>query len=224
MNKILVIVAHADDEAIGCGGTLLKHRDAGDEIQIIFMTNGVGARENPSIKEEEIRQTAKEKSCQQIRVMASHQFDYPDNAMDQVALIEVVKSIENVISNYHPNIIYTHHGGDLNIDHQIVHQAVLTACRPQPSSSIRKILTFEVNSSTEWASNSIGTNFSPNYYVNISHQSTEKQDLLKHYIDEMHPYPHSRSIQAIINLNQARGNHIGVAVAEAFMLLRELVI
>jgi len=222
-NKVLVVVAHSDDEAIGCGGTLLKHRDAGDEIQIIFMTNGIGARSDADENEEQIRQTAKENSCQQLGVSIEHSFDFPDNGMDQIALIDIVKPIESIISHYQPNIIYTHHGGDLNIDHRIVHQAVITACRPQPTCSIEKILAFEVSSSTEWSSESIGGHFLPTYYSDISTVIDDKKALLCHYEHEMRPYPHSRSIEAILNLNKLRGNHMGLHAAEAFMLIREII-
>ncbi|NQY62769.1 MAG: PIG-L family deacetylase [Alteromonadaceae bacterium] len=229
-NKILVVVAHADDEVIGCGGTLLKHRDAGDEIQIIYMTDGVGARNESNTNtataknsEKEIRLTSQINACEQLAMSKFHNFDFPDNRMDQVALIDVTQAIESVINNYPANIIYTHHGGDLNVDHRIVHQAVMTACRPQPMCSIEKILAFEVNSSTEWPSASMSTPFYANYFVDISNYQAEKQLLLQHYRQEIKPSPHSRSLQAIAHLNHARGNHVGIESAEAFTLIRQIV-
>jgi len=226
MNKILVIVAHADDEAIGCGGTLLKHRDNGDIIQIIYMTNGVSARSTlTDVKEQaeiDNRLNSQQQVCQNLTVDKYHNYDFPDNKMDQVPLIDVTQAIEKIINCFQPNIIYTHHGGDLNIDHRIVHQAVLTACRPQPNSSINCILTFEVNSSTEWSSNSIGDDFTPNYFVDISNVANEKNHLLTYYQQEMRDFPHSRSIKAINVLNQWRGNQVGIKRAEAFMLIRML--
>lgn len=231
-NKVLVIAAHADDETIGCGGTLLKHRDAGDEIQIIFMTNGVDARVNSTqtcskvntalIKSEQQRLQCQQAVCKTLKVNQYYNFDFPDNRMDQVALIDVAQKIEPILSAYRPTIIYTHHGGDLNVDHRIVHQATLTACRPQPNSSVKTILTFEVNSSTEWSSSSIGDSFLPNYFVDISQYQKEKELLLGHYQDEIKQYPHSRSIKAITYLNNTRGTHVGVESAEAFVLVRQL--
>jgi len=231
-NKILVIVAHADDETIGCGGTLLKHRDAGDEIKIIFMTDGVGARTSPLkpndvanskvTKEVEHRLRCQKMVCGILKVSQYYNYDFPDNRMDQVALIDVAQKIEPILSAYRPTIIYTHHGGDLNVDHRIVHQATITACRPQPNSPIKTILTFEVNSSSEWSSASIGDNFTPNYFVDISQHQEKKQQLLHHYQGEMQPFPHSRSTEAIRYLNNTRGSHIGVESAEAFMLIRKL--
>ncbi len=224
--KILVIVAHADDEAIGCGGTLIKHNDNGDEIRIIYMTDGVGARSNNIIDKETLvrqkRLSAQQQACQQLNVSKYYNFDFPDNRMDQVDLIEVTQVIESIINEFKPTVIYTHHGGDLNIDHRIVHQAVLTACRPQPNSSVKQILSFEVNSSTEWASTSMSSPFLPNYFVDISKYQEEKQQLLEKYQEEMKPYPHSRSIKAINYLNKVRGSAVGVGSAEAFMLIRAI--
>ncbi len=227
MNKVLVIVAHADDEAIGCGGTLLKHSDNGDKIQIIYMTNGISAR-NTLIQEKEQKEinkrlNAQQQACQLLNTDKFYNYDFPDNQMDQVPLINVTQAIEKVIDDFQPNMIYTHHGGDLNIDHRIVHQAVMTACRPQPNSTITTILTFEVNSSTEWSSTSIGDYFMPNYFIDISQLQTRKQQLLAYYQPEMRDFPHSRSIKAINILNQWRGNQVGLERAEAFMLIRKIV-
>ena len=222
-NNVLVVIAHADDEAIGCGGTLIKHRDAGDEVRIIFMTDGVSARTEVEQLHARERLNAQQKCCQQLGITNFYNFDFPDNKMDSVALIDVIKCIEKVINSYDANIIYTHHGGDLNIDHQVVHRAVITAARPLPNSSVNKILTFEVNSSTEWSNENIGRNFIPNYFIDISKELPEKESLLVHYQEEMHPYPHSRSIKAIINRNKVRGSDLGVQAAEAFTLIRSLI-
>tara|TARA_R110002012_G_scaffold242832_1_gene417312 strand:- start:13278 stop:13961 length:684 start_codon:yes stop_codon:yes gene_type:complete len=222
-NKVLVVIAHADDEAIGCGGTLIKHRNAGDEVRIIFMTNGVSARNNTKERQIQKRLKAQENCCRQLNIVDYYNFDFPDNKMDSVALIEVIKCIEEVIENYPTNIVYTHHGGDLNIDHQVVHRAVITAARPTPSSTVNKILTFEVNSSTEWSNENIGSNFTPTYFVDISQELKEKETLLAHYEEEMLPYPHSRSITAILNSNKVRGSSVGLPAAEAFTLIRALV-
>jgi len=225
-DKILVIVAHADDEAIGCGGTLLKHTNNGDDIRIVYMTDGVGAREKNTNTQDnsasQKRLSAQQQACKQLSVDKYYNFDFPDNRMDQIALIDITQKIEPIINEFLPTIIYTHHGGDLNIDHRKVHQAVLTACRPQPNSSINEILTFEVNSSTEWASTSMSSPFLPNYFVDISEYQNEKQKLLEKYQQEMKPYPHTRSIEAISYLNKVRGSSIGVESAEAFMLIRAI--
>jgi LmbE family N-acetylglucosaminyl deacetylase len=130
--------------------------------------------------------------------------------------------IEPIIDEFQPTIVYTHHGGDLNVDHRIVHQAVLTACRPQPNACVKKILSFEVNSSTEWASTSMSSPFLPNYFIDISQYQGGKQQLLERYQQEMKHYPHTRSVEAISYLNKVRGSAMGIESAEAFMLIRAI--
>jgi LmbE family N-acetylglucosaminyl deacetylase len=130
-----------------------------------------------------------------------------------------VKPIEYTIEKYHPEIVYTHHIGDLNIDHQITHRAVLTACRPQPGFCVKEIYAFEVMSSTEWFHSTMAL-FSPNLFVNISDYWKVKENLLHAYSSEMHPPPHSRSIESLKNLARHRGSCVGVDFAEAFMVVR----
>lgn len=223
MKTILVVAAHADDEALGCGGTLIKHQAAGDQIVIITMTDGVSSRRTNSQQNAcQQRKQASEQAAKFIGAKQRFIFDLPDNAMDSVPLILIVQKIEPLIDEIKPNIIYTHHSGDLNIDHQRVHQAVMTACRPQPGLPLPKLLSFEVNSSTEWQSVTIDPPFRPNYFVDISEHIKQKQALLNIYAKEMRPTPHSRSIDAVTALARVRGTTVGVQYAEAFMLLREV--
>ena len=220
MNKILVVAAHPDDEALGCSGAMLKHVTLGDEVHLLFMTNGVGARK-PVKSEIESRKKASEESAKLIGIKTINQMNFPDNMMDSIPLLEIIKKIEKIINEIQPNIIYTHHIGDLNIDHQLTHKAVITACRPQPSFYVKKIFNFEVLSSTEWQS-SQKNNFIPNYYVDISKHIEKKREILKIYNFEMRNEPHSRSIENTIRLNALRGNTVGVSFAEAFILFREI--
>ncbi len=222
MNKtILAIVAHPDDEVIGCGGTLAKHKADNDNIHIIYMTDGVSARVNAEVNDASCRNVMANKVGAYLNAK-QYYFNYPDNKMDEVALIDIVQSIESLLTTISPDIIYTHHVGDLNIDHQIVHRAVITANRPQPRSKVATIYTFEVNSSTEWAIRSNSNLFTPTSFINITEHLDDKRALLGIYSEEMRPYPHSRSIEAIFALATVRGTSIGVNYAEAFMLIREL--
>lgn len=176
MSKIvLVVAAHADDEVLGCGGTIAKHATSGDKVYVVFMTNGVGSR-NAKIDEIKHRKKASEEAAKILGVSLTKQFDFPDNKMDTVALLDVIQSIEDVISKLQPEIIYTHHIGDLNIDHQITHKAVMTACRPQPDCCVKEIYSFEVPSSTEWQTLGYST-FIPNAYIDISEQAEIKKML-----------------------------------------------
>lgn len=221
MKKVLVVAAHTDDEALGCGGTIAKHVASGDEVSAIFMTNGIGSRGENA--EESSRRSLRAQNASNIlgyRILEC--FEYPDNQMDSVPLLEVVKSIEYWVNDFRPNTIYTHHPFDLNVDHRIVHDAVLTACRPQPASFVEEVFTFEVLSSTEWQ-NPLHANFAPNVFVDIGLHLQTKLLALEAYESEMRDYPHSRSLQHIRSLAAHRGNSVGVEYAESFMQVRRII-
>ena len=141
--------------------------------------------------------------------------------MDSIDLLYVIKTIENYIEKIKPDVVVTHHSGDLNIDHQIVHKAVMTACRPQPGCTVKRILSFEVPSSTEWQSTTINNSFIPNWFEDISDTLNLKLKALEAYKSEMREWPHARSIKAIEHLAKWRGATVGFEAAEAFMLIRE---
>jgi LmbE family N-acetylglucosaminyl deacetylase len=221
MNSILVIVAHADDETLGCGGTIAKHVANGDEVKIIFMTNGVGSRIDHCDSDTAVRASS---LCQAMSVLGVNDyqcFNFPDNQMDSVALLTIVKVIEDIITKLQPGIIYTHFAHDLNIDHRITHQAVMTACRPIKGSSVKKILSFEVLSSSEWNSTSSAT-FNPQYIVDINSYWQKKEQALQCYQEELRDFPHSRSLKCIEALATLRGATHGFFKAEAFQVERIL--
>jgi LmbE family N-acetylglucosaminyl deacetylase len=148
--------------------------------------------------------------------------DFPDNRFDSLSILDVAKAIEIELSIYKPDIVYTHHLGDLNIDHQITHKAVLTACRPFPEQSVKTIISFEVPSSTEWQS-SVDTNvFVPNCFKSISTTIEKKLQSLAAYSSEMREWPHARSIIAVEHLASWRGASAGLDVAEAFIVIRDI--
>ncbi|MEC7276619.1 MAG: PIG-L family deacetylase [Bdellovibrionota bacterium] len=213
--KVLVVAAHSDDEMLGCGGTILKHVSQGDDVKIIFLTDGVGARKGDD-SEKEKRESSTEKVMQKIGVEDYVCLDFPDNKLDSVALLEIVQGIEKKTKGYSPEVIYTHFYGDLNIDHQIVNRAVKTAFRPLPGCTVKKILSFEVVSSTEWGMNT----FEPSYFVDVSEFQSKKMDALKLYDSEMRAEPHARSYENVLNLMKFRGNSIGLSFAEAFVVER----
>ena len=220
MKSVLVVVAHPDDEALGCSGTLAKHVESGDDVSIVFMTDGIGAR-NPTSSGVIARSVAAEKACELIGFTTVKYNSFPDNNMDSISFLEVIKCIEESISSLQPEIIYTHHRGDLNLDHQITHRAVLTACRPEPGHPVKEIYTFETLSSTEWQTPGY-LPFTPNYFVDISGQMVTKRKVLEIYNGEIRSPPHSRSIENAIRLAEIRGNSIGVDFAEAYQVVRVL--
>ena len=228
MKTILVIAAHPDDEVLGCGGSIAKHVHDGDEVHVLILAEGMTSRDDTRDRK------GREKDITKLKDMANEAhkilgtsstklLDFPDNRMDSVDLLDVIKVIENEINEINPEIIYTHHSNDLNVDHRITHQAVFTACRPKPGAMVKKIYCFEVPSSSEWQDPLEGFQFMPNTFVNISNTLEKKLAALKAYESEMKPWPHSRSIQAIEYLARLRGASAGFEAAEAFSLSRNLV-
>ena len=212
---ILVVAAHSDDEVLGCGGTLLKHVSRGDEVHVMFLTNGVGARGSDD------GANARSTACKNVMTKAGftsfRQLDYPDNQLDKIALLEIVKVVEVAIDEINPTIIYTHFKGDLNIDHRICSAAVSTACRPLPKTGHFQIFAFEVLSSTEW---STSDNFKPSHFVNIEEFLDAKLSLMRLYEDEIRSFPHPRSLEAIDALAKWRGLTSGFLAAEAFVSMQ----
>lgn len=214
------MVAHPDDEVLGAGGTLARHASRGDEVHIAFLTDGVGARSDDQDAASR-RAAAAARAASLLGAHAPRFLGFPDNRLDSVALLDVIKSIKSVVAGVAPHTIYTHHAGDLNIDHVICHRAVMTACRALPISSVRRILAMEIPSSTEWALEAAGA-FTPNYFVEISATRTAKQRAVAAYAEEMRDFPHPRSVEAIAALEHWRGASAGLPCAEAFMMLRHI--
>ena len=216
-----MVAAHTDDEALGCGGTIARHVADGDTVYVVFMADGVSSRLSATSAEHELRSAAAENARKILGIHKNFYLNFPDNKMDSLPLLDIVQKLEAVISKLQPEVIYTHHGGDLNIDHRITHQAVITACRPTPESSIREIYAFEVMSSTEW-NHSASCHFIPNTFVNISDYWNQKQKALEAYQLEMRPTPHSRSIEHLEALAEHRGHSIGLKYAESFALVMKI--
>ena len=226
-NTILVVVAHPDDEVFGCSGSMAKWIQAGDDVHVLILAEGATSRDKTSdrdARKSELSQLAKSarEAGDILGVKTVTLFDFPDNRMDSVDLLDVVKEVEQFILKLQPNVVVTHNGGDLNIDHQIVHQAVITACRPQPGHPVKRILSFEVPSSTEWQAPTAENAFCPNWFEDISETMELKLKALCAYKLEMREWPHPRSLKAVEHLARWRGSSIGFEAAEAFMLVRHV--
>lgn len=220
-NTVLVVAAHADDEVLGCGGSLAKHVAAGDKVHVVFVADGVTSRSGAGQEEMVRRQQATENARKILGINSTTFLGLPDNRLDSLALLDIVQPIESIVAKLSPEIIYTHHSGDLNVDHRVVHQAVMTACRPLPGCPVREILAFEVMSSTEWSGAGL-LPFTPNLFVDISRHMQAKMRALEAYALEMRAVPHSRSVAHLRHLAQHRGSCIGVETAEAYMVMRVL--
>jgi len=218
---VLVVAAHPDDEMLGCGGSMIRHVLDGDMVYVAFASDGHTSRNDGDSHLTSLsRNKLAEQVCLSIGAAPPFFLGFADNKMDQVPLINVVKPVEQLIDKLMPTIIYTHHAHDLNIDHRLTHQAVMTAARPLPSSQIREIYSFETLSSTEWNTPSPANAFAPNFFVDITATFELKIKAMKYYQSEMRKYPHSRSIKALESLAIVRGASVGVRYAEAFVVNR----
>lgn len=222
--KILVVAAHPDDEILGCGGTMAAHSRTGDEVYVLILGEGITSRDESRDQEKRGKEIDSlkmniETANRIVGTKESFVFDFPDNRFDSMSLLDIIKVIEKVKNDIRPDIIYTHHQGDLNVDHQIVCRAVLTACRPLKDESVKEIYSFEVLSSTEWASDN-SKYFMPNFFINIKDTIEKKTQAMKAYTTEIRDFPHPRSVKAIETLACNRGISVGLEFAEAFMLVR----
>jgi LmbE family N-acetylglucosaminyl deacetylase len=224
-NRILVVAAHPDDEVLGCGAVIAKHVARGSQVYVLILGQGITSRFSRLTEASKkgiasLRRQAK-RAAQILGVKKIYFADFPDNSFDSVALLKIIKVIENIKKEVKPSIIYTHYRGDLNIDHRITFQAVLTATRPLPGESVKEIYSFEIPSSTEWGSQPKEV-FIPNVYIDIAQTIGKKIEAFKIYTDELRQWPHPRSIKGVGVLSQKRGAEAGLNYAEAFILIRSI--
>jgi len=227
VQNVLVVAAHPDDEILGCGGTIAKHVKNGDIVNVVILVEGVTSRDKNrdiSNRNEELSRLGDiaKKANGFLGVDSLNLHDFPDNRLDSLDRLDLIKKVEEFIKKFNPQIVYTHHCGDVNIDHRRIHEAVVTACRPIPNHCVKRLLFFEVASSTEWQTSYFVSSFVPNYFVDISNFLDLKLKALEIYKCEMRDYPHARSIEALKYLAKWRGVSVGVKAAEAFILGREI--
>jgi N-acetylglucosamine malate deacetylase 1 len=222
--RVAAIVAHPDDEVLGCGGTLRRHVLAGDAVSVVILADGETSRETvgEAAASIERRSTAAQQAAGILGVGNVQMHSLPDNRLDRETLLDIVKIVERHIGEIRPDIVYTHHAGDLNVDHRRVHEAVATACRPQLGHPVETLLFFEIASSTEWQPPHSAPPFLPNWFVDISATLATKLEALTAYGHEMRDWPHPRSYRGVEHLARWRGAIAGCDAAEAFMLGRKI--
>jgi LmbE family N-acetylglucosaminyl deacetylase len=222
--RIAVIAAHPDDDVLGCGGTISKYATSGHEVKSLFFTNGVGARFQKSSKEvnesSDIRLKDMARSHLIMGVENYKSLTFPDNQLDTIPLLDLVREIEEFLVSFKPTIVLTHTIKDLNIDHQRISAAVTTACRPIMKHTPHTILFFEIPSSTNWQLDSAQPAFDPRFYVDISETVETKISALESYTSEIQEFPHPRSEVYLRALAQVRGAACGIKYAEGFEIGR----
>lgn len=223
--NILVVAAHPDDEILGVGGTIAKHIAAGDTVDVLILGEGQTSRfarredAGAEILEELHADTLRAAAVLGIRHVSFENF--PDNRFDSVPLLEIVKAVEAKTDELQPRIVYTHHGGDLNVDHQRTFQAVLTATRPMEDQPVKEIYAFETVSSTEWNFAYGDTAFTPNVFVKLTErQFAAKLEAMEAYRTELREYPHPRSLKMLEASANRWGGVSGARFVEAFETVR----
>ena len=212
---VLVIAPHALDEVLGCGGTMALESEAGRKVHVLVLC-GDGSGLDGKRREAAMRAAA-------ILGSEPPRFaGFPENRSDTVGIGEFIAAIEHAVKETAPSAVLVSHGGNLNIDHQTAFRAAATALRPMPDASVREFYAYEISSSTDWAPPGFGEPFRPSRYVDISSTMARKMAALKEYAFDMREEPHARSFAAIENLARRRGASVGLAAAEASMVLRQI--
>ncbi|MEP6644680.1 MAG: PIG-L deacetylase family protein [Acidobacteriaceae bacterium] len=224
--RVLVIAAHPDDEVLGCGGTMARLAHDGHAVHIAIIAEGITSRHSDrgAANAGDLARLHQQAHAAATTVGAKDVvlFKLPDNRLDTIPLLDVTKLVEELIQKLQPEVIYTHHPGDLNIDHGVVHRAVLTATRPLAGQCVRQVYAFEVPSSTEWAFQNVEPAFRANVFVDISATLDAKIAALACYESEVRKFPHPRSPEALRAIATRWGSVSGCEAAEAFELIRSI--
>ena len=225
-DRILVVAAHPDDEVLGCGATAARLSAEGHEVYIAILGEGITSRyADRGEADPALIAALKDRSQRAADRVGARQlfmFDLPDNRFDSLPLLDVVKIVEHLVTDLQPAVIYTHSGGDLNIDHVVLHRAVLTATRPLQGTPVRSIYAFEVPSSSDWTFGQFAPTFRPNVFVDVEATLEAKVDAMEVYDSERRVFPHPRSPEALRATARRWGSVVGTGAAEAFELIRSI--
>jgi len=224
--NVLVIAAHPDDEVLGCGGTIARLAAEGLKVFIAILGEGMTSRYQSREQADQEHVGALHARSRQVAALlgARDLFMYglPDNRFDTIALLDSIKIIEGLIDQIQPGVVYTQHGGDLNVDHAVVYRATLTATRPTAGCAVKELYAYEVPSATEWAFGQFAPAFHPNVFVDISSTLELKIQAMQSYESEARPFPHPRSPEALRAIACRWGSVADMKAAEAFELVRKL--
>jgi LmbE family N-acetylglucosaminyl deacetylase len=219
--KILVLATHPDDEVLGCGGAIARHTARGDRVEVVIVTRGAPelyTAEQVSALRQELHA-----AHSILGVAVAHFLDFPAPKLDQVPQHELADSIAARIREYRPETVYFPHRGDLHSDHRAVFQAALVAARPIGEQSVRRLLSYETLSETEWSAPIGEEAFLPNVFIDIAEYLEKKKQAMAAYRSQLKEFPHPRSLQSMESLARVRGGTAGFTAAEAFQMIRELI-
>lgn len=222
--SVLVVAAHPDDEVLGCGATMAKLAARGEDVDVLILGEGSTSRADTRDQgDQALVERLRDDSRRAAHVLGVRDVvaeGLPDNRFDTVALLDVVKLVEAQVESRRPSVVYSQHGGDVNVDHQITFRAVLAATRPVPGHPVREVLAFEVGSSTEWAFGAFAPAFHPTVFEDVTGFVDAKVEAMRCYPSEMREFPHPRSPEALRAAAARWGSAVGVQAAEAFSAVR----
>jgi LmbE family N-acetylglucosaminyl deacetylase len=228
--KIMLVVAHPDDELLGPGASMHRLiRDYNITTHVVILGEGITSRSDTrdadKWKDElKIHRSNIHTAQKAIGYHSVSIYDFADNRFDTIALLDIIKVVEKEKEQFQPDIIFTHHGGDVNVDHQRTFEAVITACRPMAAEKVKTIITFETPSGTEWRASTDPRHFIPNCFISVSETDVEAKILgMESYEFEKRPYPHPRSPEALRIYAKRWGITAGVESAEAFCVVRAII-
>lgn len=223
----MIVAAHPDDELLGLGASMHKLiKEENVTTHVVILGEGITSRSDVRDVEEwkDVLEKHHQNMYSAAKIIGYHSvksYNFSDNRFDSHALLDIVKVVEHEKENFQPDIILTHHGGDLNIDHQLTFQAVMTATRPMQEECVKAVITFETSSATEWQATCDPRTFTPNLFMEISEEDLQaKIDAMAAYQYETREFPHPRSAEALRIMAQYRGYTVGKRLAEAFQIIR----
>lgn len=220
MSKVLVFAPHPDDEILGCGGTMIKHVEAGNEVYVCIVTKGCLPLFPPA--DTEVTRSEARSCHQHIGVKKTYFLDFPAVMIDKENRYEVNGKILDVVKEVNPDEVYIPHWGDMQRDHQIVADACMVALRPKYEPKVKRIYGYETMSETAWNAPNVQNEFIPNVFVDITHTLHKKIKALSYFKTQLSPFPDARSLESVEALAKYRGALMHVKAAEAFMLIREI--
>lgn len=217
---ILIFAPHPDDEVLGCGGTMAKYSECGDDVYVAIVTKGVSPIFSES-RTEETRRYCKEAD----RLLGAKDtifMDFPAVMLETIPRHEFNGAFMKIVSDIKPDVVYLPHRGDMQIDHKMVVDAAMVALRPKYDHVVSKILMYETLSETGWDVPNSTNEFIPNVYEDITQYLQKKMDVLSMFKMQMEEFPHARSIEAVRALALFRGATMNCKAAEAFSLVRSI--
>lgn len=222
MKRILVVAPHPDDETLGCGGTLLKHIENGDEVSWLIVT---AVSTTHGFSEERVRSRSEEieKVAAMYGFSNTYQLQWPTMQLDTIPTSKLVGSFSDVFNEVKPEVVYVPYRGDVHTDHRYVFDAAISCTKWFRYPFVKRVLAYETLSETEFGLATNDTGFRPNVFTNITPYTKRKWEIMQVFASEIGEFPFPRSFESIDALHKLRGSTAGCEAAESFMLLKEVI-